>query len=326
MRKRLVFIVGPTASGKTDLAVKIGQTVNSQLINADSRQVYKRLDIISGKDITPNSQFFDLSEKFSFKTYSIGYYLLQEIPLYLLDVVEPTYEFSVHDYVKLAPTVIEYVEKQNSVPIIVGGSGFYIKALLDGIETVDIPQNKELRESLDKLSVEELQELLKQENREKLDKMNNSDRNNKRRLVRAIEISKHVGVQPLEGVEPLIHYEKLVIGLAGDREFIKSRIDARVEKRVEQGALKEAEGLFKNYESLSDQVKTGSGYQGLFEYLNGNCSLEQAIQNWKYAEYSIAKKQMTWFKKDDRIQWINIQEDDFDNQTISLIKNFLKQK
>ncbi len=331
---KLVCIVGPTAVGKTALALKSAHKFSGSLINADSRQVYKKLDIISGKDIPQNTKFqrFKGSEFQSlYSKYSFGYYNIQNIPLYLIDVVEPTYEFSVSDFVTIAPPVIDYISQQSKLPVLVGGTGFYIKALLDGIDTVLIPPNEELRVRLERKSVEELQNVLAQLNPIKLEKMNDSDKQNPRRLIRAIEILTHkkgstwILNQKIASIQvrPLSYHEILMIGLTASRETIQSRIDLRVSSRLEHGALKEAETLFKQFDSLSNNVKTSSGYQQLFEYLTGETGLDEAIEKWKKAEYLIAKKQMTWFKKDQRVEWFDIEQKGFESVILDRISHFL---
>lgn len=332
--KKLICIVGPTATGKTALALQAAQKFSGSLINVDSRQVFKKLDIISGKDIPSGSQFHP-TDLLPNSPYSIGYYDIQNIPLYSTDVVEPTYEFSVNDFIKVVPAILNLLETQEKLPILVGGTGFYVKSLLDGVDTVSVPPDEELRRELENKSVEELQNQLKDSDIDRFEQMNNSDKNNSRRLIRAIEILRHGEVEPeyhhqkiaSREVQPLsTKYEIWMIGLTASRETLQSRIDQRVQSRLEQGALKEAESLFKNYDSLSNNVKTSSGYQQLFEYLKGDISLGEAIEKWKKAEYLIAKKQMTWFKKDERVVWFDIEQKGYETKIFNQISNFLASK
>jgi tRNA dimethylallyltransferase len=188
--KKLLYIVGPTASGKTALAMSLSQTISSVMISADSVQVYKRLDIISGKDIPSHTQFV-LDEDFKniSSQFSVGYFLINATPLYLLDVVEPSYSFSVSDYQKIALPLIEKTLQQKKMPTITGGSGFYVRALLDPIETIHIPQNISLRNTLENEKLEFLQKRLNNLDKERYASMNDSDNKNKRRLIRSIEIA-----------------------------------------------------------------------------------------------------------------------------------------
>lgn len=333
MKKKALFIVGPTASGKTDLAFLLASHIQGNLINTDSVQVYKGLNIISGKDII--GKFHPTSWRIKFplrlrsgraiskSEFDIGFYTINQIPIYLLDIFSPSYEFNIHDYVSIAVPTIEMISSNGPVPIIVGGSGFYVKALLDGIDTMNIPQNVELRQQLDLMSVEELQGILSKENVERLEKMNNSDINNKRRLIRAIEVGRF-GDVPKEEIG-LVDFDVKIIGLFSDRDTIKKRIDTRIQKRIQQGALDEAKKLFTNYKSLSNQVKNANGYRELFQHLLGNMTLEEAIEKWRRAEYLTAKKQMTWFQKDKRIEWFDILDEDFRIKARDVIQEWLKE-
>jgi tRNA dimethylallyltransferase len=306
--KKLLYIVGPTASGKTALAMNLSQTISSTIISADSVQVYKGLDIISGKDIPSHTQFvLDKDFKDISSEFNIGYFLINSTPLYLLDIVESSYSFSISDYQKIALPVIESALRQKRLPIVAGGSGFYIRTLLDPIETIDVPQNASLRDELEREDVEILQKKLQTLNTEKYTTMNESDKYNKRRLIRSIEVARykesHTDISPIEN--SLENYEWLIIGLSVEREILKNMIDMRVGERIEQGAFEEAEHLFKNYHYLSNQVKTANGYKQLFDYFSGKVTKDEAMLLWKRSEYYNAKKQMTWFSKRNDIIWFD---------------------
>ena len=291
--KKVLLVVGPTAIGKTSLAKRLSSKFNGAMLNADSRQVYKDLNVISGKDIPSETP------------YKRGFYILNGIKLYLFDLVKPSEDFSVNKYLDFAVPLIEEISKQNILPVVTGGTGFYIKALIDGVETVNIPPNLELRKNLEKASLKELQEELENRDPKKFKKLNNSDVSNKRRLIRAIEISElknkgHINLKKLEG------YDFKIIGLKAEPELIKKRIDKRINERLENGALEEAKSLFNDYDKLSEQVKTSIGYRELFEFLKKTLILGEAIEKWRISEYQLVKKQMTWFKKDKRIDWFDI--------------------
>lgn len=317
MHKALV-IVGPTASGKTSLAFTLGKKFAGVLISADSRHVYKGLDIISGKDLPKDAKQ---------NIFSIGHYTFENgTPICLLDIVPPTYSFTVKDFIHIALPITNFISKMDKLPVIVGGTGFYVKALLDGIDTINIPADEVLRERLQSFTVSELQSLLSQEDRKKYEKMNESDRKNKRRLIRAIEITrytlKNVNISISAKDTNLDAYDFLIVGLTAPREEIRTRIDARVAARIDQGAFEEAEALFKDYENLSEQVKTSNGYKQIFEYFAGKAGREKAIENWKYSEYLNAKKQMTWFKKDQRIHWFDVSEAGFEKKIHEFVSNW----
>lgn len=292
--KKALFIVGPTAVGKTHLAFKISKTVPSILISADSIQVYQGADIISGKD--------------------------KSVFTYLIDILSPKQSFSVKDFVENVRPIVRYAQKQDKIPIIVGGTGFYIDALFGKIDTISISPDKALRAKLDKLNVPELQKELKKFSPERFHKMNNSDVNNKRRLIRAIEVTQVQG--PTLGTKPLFKKsEVLFIGLKTSMANLKKRIIARVEERVRLGALEEAKNLFEYYKELSPQLKTASGYKELFDYLLGQISFDEAKERWVLSDYQYAKRQMTWFKRNRNIEWFNIDQKDFEAKILRLIKS-----
>lgn len=332
--KKALFIVGPTASGKTQLGIEIAQKFNGAIASADSVQVYKGLDIVSGKDITGKFQISPIRQaqgkNFKFqidnKNFSFGYYLVSGVKVYLLDLVSPEYSFNVFDYISVAKPTIETLAGQNILPIVVGGTGFYIKALIDGIGTLQIPPDKKLRRLLESKTIEELIPLLKKSDLKKYESMNDSDRKNKRRLIRAVEISQFsFSNYESSDIGKLEDFEVLMIGLHAERETIKRRIDERVEKRIENGAFEEVERVFKNYAKLSSSVKNANGYKQLFEYFMGKVTKDEAVENWRKAEYINAKKQMTWFRKDKRIRWFDITEERFEGKIQDLITKWLKQ-
>lgn len=297
MKNKVVFIVGPTGVGKTALAVKLAQKYNGALVSADSVQVYRGADIISGKDHPKDTS------------------------IYLLDVVEPPSSFSVSNFQELGTSAIEKIQKQNKLPIVVGGTGLYVKSLIGGIETNKIQPDLKLRKQLEGLEVFELQKRLKELNKEKFASMNASDVNNKRRLIRAIEISSSQLLTTTYKLQT--RFDSLAIGLYCDREVLKKRIDERVDERLKKGALKEAEGLFHSYKNLSKQVKDANGYKQLFQYLQKKITLDEAIYRWKISEYRHAKNQMTWFRKYGNVEWYDIEKANFKKQIEKRVEQFL---
>ncbi|HRN96014.1 MAG TPA: tRNA dimethylallyltransferase, partial [Candidatus Levybacteria bacterium] len=281
------------------------------------------LDIIAGKDLPSESQFF-IDEKFSDKTWNIGYYQIQDTRLYGLDIVPPSVEFSVHDYDKFVRTLLPTVSEQ-TLPVFVGGSNFYISALLTSIETATIPPNPTLRKELTGNTVAQLRNILHDIDRERLLSMNDSDGNNPRRLTRAIEVAKWKKNNTIQVKEAVLDgYEVLHIGLTAPLEYLRTKIDARVDTRIAQGAVAEAEELFKQFDSLSGNVKTANGYKQLFEYLDNKISYEDAIQQWKFSEYHNAKKQLTWIHGDSKIKKYSILDDHFPDTVLHDILMFLE--
>lgn len=307
--QKVVFIVGPTAVGKTAVATKLAQNYNGSLISADSVQAYRGLDIVSGKDIP----------QYILNGNNTGFYTCWGIDIFLLDVIETSSPFSVSAFQNIASKAIEKISRNNKVPIVVGGTGFYIKSLMDGIATSAIKPDLKLRKKFEKLSVSQFQDMIP---KEMLKQMNDSDINNKRRLIRKIEICS--SLVPTSVSRPQTNFESLVIGLTCDREILKQRIDKRVEERLNNGALREAKRLFLDYKNLSQQVKDANGYKQLFQYLQNKLSWDEAVCRWKISEYRHAKNQMTWFRKYGNVEWFDISKKGFEKDIENSLKNFLR--
>lgn len=303
--KKIVCIVGPTAVGKTAIAFELANLLNGTLVSADSVQVFRGLDIISGKDLPEGY------------TYNAGYYSHNGSPsICLLDVVECTSLFSVSDYLNVSSVFINQILTEGKLPIVVGGTGLYIKSLIDGLD-VEVEPDIELRAQLEKLTLEELSSLLPEE---RLRSFNNSDIKNKRRLIRAIEILKS---NKVEANKYNLQFESLVIGLNCPREILKERIDIRVDLRINDGAIEEATRLFQRYEDLAPQIKDANGYKQLFQYLSGEVDLSEAIYRWKISEYRHAKNQMTWFEKYGNVEWFSVLDSNFKNKVQKRVHKFL---
>lgn len=320
-RTKIICVVGPTASGKTDLAFRLAQDSFRELVNADSKQVYKGIDILPGKDVPTSS--FTVSSLSDNTPYTIGYYMSDSTRLWLLDVVSPYEEFSVYDFVNVARPVIEDITKRNHTPIVVGGSGFYIKALLDGVETLSIPQNTSLRAQLEEIPLTDIQNRLKKIDSDKFNRMNHSDSNNKRRLIRAIEIAEHV--KEFGHQDSKHHgYNARIIGLKVEREELKKRIDSRIQKRISQGVIDEIRVLFDKNEALSGTCMGMNGIEPLFAYFEGEISKDDAILQWKQSEYLNAKKQHTWFGNDSRIEWYDTSDPEYELKVLASINSWLE--
>ena len=275
----IVVIVGPTAVGKSEIAVKLAKKYDGEIVSADSRQVYKGLDIGTGK-ITKKE--------------------MAGMPHHMLDIENPQKQFSVVKYVRLSEKIIESIYKRGNLPIVCGGTGFYVNALVDGIILPDVPPNKKLREKMEKMSVEKLFNILN-----KLDKKRagNIDRNNKRRIIRAIEIAKTLGKVPSIKNSPQ-KYNPVFIGINMSKEKLKENIKIRLEKRIKQGMIEEANKLHDKGLSWKRMYELGLEYRYLSLYLQNKITKEEMIRKLETEIWHYAKRQITWFKKDKRIKWI----------------------
>lgn len=274
---KLLVICGPTATGKTSLALSLAGLFAGQILSADSRQVYKYMDIGTGKDRPEGINIW-------------GY-----------DLAEPSEEFSVSQYATLAREKIQSVWNESKLPILVGGTGLYIKAVVDGIETANIPPDEKLREELIQKSAEELFAMLSSVDAKKATSLNDSDKKNPRRLIRAIEIAKATPYPQ----EPKLDADVLFIGLKLNQQEQEKRIKERVEARLTQGFEEEIKRLQGLGIGWHHQSMSSLGYRQWQGVLSGKMPREQGIAEWITEEKKYAKRQMTWFKKDWRILWFD---------------------
>ncbi len=281
---KLIVVLGQTSTGKSDFAVSLAKSLNKtgtkcEIISADSRQVYKSLDLLSGK-ITKKE--------------------MSGIPHHLLDVVSAKKVFSVADFQKKTARIITEISKRGNLPILVGGTGFYIDAVISGQVLPQVPPNPTLRVKLEKLSLETLLATLR-----KLDptRTETIDQKNKVRLVRAIEIATALGSVPKLS-EKESPYDLLMIGLTVPETELKKRIHIRLLKRIKQGMLKEAEALHKSGISWKRMHDLGLEARYSALYLQKKLSKEEMVSELEKAIWQYAKRQMTWFKRDSTILWI----------------------
>jgi len=279
-KRKIIVILGPTASGKSALAVKMAKKINGEIISADSRQVYKGLDIGAGK-ITKKE--------------------MGGIPHYCLDIVSPKKIFTVVDFKKCADKAIEEIFAKNKTPIIVGGTGLYIQAIVDNIVLPEVKPNWKLRKELEKKTTEEMFKMLK-----KLDpeRAKNIDAKNPRRLIRAIEIAKALGKIPNLAVKPP-SWEFLQIGLKLPDEILKKNIEKRIKKMLKGGLVAEMKKLRKSGLSWKRIYELGFEYKYPALFLRREISKDEMLSKMLIENRQYAKRQMTWFKRDKRIKWIN---------------------
>ena len=300
--KKLIVVLGPTASGKSDLAVNLAKKFGGGVVSADSRQVYRGMNIGTGK-ITKKE--------------------MQGVPHYLLDVTSPKRRFAVVQYRNLALKAINKILRKGKVPILCGGTGFYIQAVIDGIILPKIKPDWLLRSILNKLSTEELFKKLR-----KLDprRAKTIDKKNKRRLIRALEIVLKTGKPvPLPHLRPWGFggqaYPVLMIGIKKEKNELDKLIEKRFFKWLEQGFLKEVQKLKRDDLSTKRIEEFGINYRTAIQYLEGKINDEEFIKNSLKELKDYARRQMTWFKRDSRINWVKNQK-----EAEKLTKKFLQTK
>ena len=301
---KLLIICGPTATGKTELALSLAKKFHGELVSADSRQIYIGMNIGTGKDLPVSAKFKVQSAKFKLKEeyYQYGRYDVEGVPLWLLDVARPDQEFSVAHYHTLATHVIQDIFSRGKLPIVVGGTGLYIKSLLEHIPTMSVPQDLKLRETLSTKTTTQLQHILQEKDRSKFESMNNSDRHNPRRLVRAIEVADQGLPLQIRRGSPY-EFNTLEIGLSVSPEQQVKRIKDRVHKRVGQGIIEEVKTLLKNGYSWDLPSMQTLGYKEWQFHIEGKKTQADTLEEWIQNELHYAKRQMTWFKKQSNITW-----------------------
>ncbi len=282
----LITVTGPTASGKTTFAAHLALLLQSEIISADSRQVYKKMDIGTGKDL----------EEYSIKGH--------QIPYHLINIREPGYKYNVyefqHDFIK----PFEEIRSQNKIPVLVGGTGMYIEAVTKGYKLINVPVDDSLRAELEKKELEELVEQLKIL---KPELHNSTDIKHKKRTIRSIEIATYYqNHAEIDTKFPEIH--QLIFGVKHDRGSRRKRISERLKTRLSSGMIEEVEKLLKTV-NAEDLIFYGLEYKFITLYLTGELTRAQMQQKLEIAIHQFAKRQMTWFRKMERegtkIYWLD---------------------
>lgn len=304
---QIVIICGPTATGKTALALELANVWNGEVVNADSRQVYKQMNIITGKDLPQGMLPQNIQISFEKSTNQTNHilvprYLIESIPVWLYDVVSPDQTFSVAQYIELARIVIDDILKRGKLPIIVGGTGLYLQAIAQGIASASIARNTILRQEIEEFSVPELQKRLRELNPVVFARMNHSDQHNPRRLIRKIEI---VSSPSIESSPP--PYTPLWVGLTAEKSELEQRIATRVTSRLSIGAIQEITSLREAGYPWDCQAMQAIGYREWQSYFDDPSpeAFQAAVSAWTLHEFQYAKRQITWFKKNHDIQWFS---------------------
>ena len=310
---RLLVILGPTSTGKTDLALQFAYKFAGELVSVDSRQVYTGLDIGTGK--LPDQLKIENSKLKIEK--GNGWWQVNGRKIWMYDVVSPIKQYTVYDYINDASKVIKEIFKRKKLPIIVGGTGFYLKALLEGLPNLAIPIDKKLRKELNNLTIKQLQQKLQQASPDKWNNLNESDRQNPRRLIRAIEIVTNSKLPPASLREALRagksqKYNVLKIGLTAPREILYQKSDKRVISRIDEGMVEEAENLYRIGLPLKRMKQLGLEYGVLAEFLEGNIKTKEDLINIMQGKiHGYTRRQLTWFKNEKNINWFDIADKNF---------------
>ncbi len=312
--KKVLVILGPTTTGKTDLGLSLAKKFDGELISADSRQVYKGLDIGTGK--YPNGQrTMDNGQLKKGK----GFWEIEGVKIWMYDVADPSKQYNVARFAKDAGKIIDDIYKRGKRPILVGGTGLYIKAIVDGLPNLGLQVNLSLRKKIENLSKEDLQIKLQKASPDRWERMNYSDRQNPRRLVRAIELE----TSPRRSQSHLrggLSYETLKIGLIAKREVLYKKSDERVLSRIEQGMVEETKRLHNAGLTFARMKQLGLEYGVLADYLSKEIKNEdELIKVLQGKIHGYVRRQLTYFKKEKNVNWFDITKEDFEEKMEKLI-------
>jgi tRNA dimethylallyltransferase len=286
MKYDLITILGPTASGKTPLAASLADRLGAEIISGDSRQVYRRMDLGTGKDLVD---------------YTVEG---RQVPYHLIDIVEPGYKYNVFEYQRDFLKAYEEITAKNKLPILCGGTGMYIESVLKGYRLLPVPENPELRASLEGKTLEELTSILA--GYKKLH--NSTDVDTAKRAIRAIEIEEYYKQQPPEYRE-FPSLKSLIIGVDIDRELRREKITRRLKQRLDEGMVEEVRGLLAEGIDPENLIYYGLEYKFLTQYAIGELTFEEMFHQLETAIHQFAKRQMTWFRGMERrgftIHWLD---------------------
>jgi len=286
MQYNLLVVLGATATGKTSLAVNLAKEFSGEIISADSRQIYRGMDLATGKDIEE--------------------YVIDgtPIPYHLIDIVDAGYKYNVFEFQRDFVSAFEDITQRKKLPVVCGGTGMYLEAVLKGYKLIAVPNDEVFREEMKGKTIEELEVIL----RSYKELHNNSDIETKKRAIRAIEIERYYASNPqIDMSYPQMN--PLLVGIKFDRESRRDRISFRLKQRLKEGMIEEVQSLLKSGVSADDLIYYGLEYKFLTQYAIGQISYDEMFSGLEVAIHQFAKRQMTWFRKMERsgsdIKWLD---------------------
>ncbi|MCT4615727.1 MAG: tRNA (adenosine(37)-N6)-dimethylallyltransferase MiaA [Marinifilaceae bacterium] len=286
IQNKMVVVLGATATGKTGLATSIAEKYKGEIISADSRQLYKGMDLGTGKDIDE---------------YTIDG---KEIPYHLIDIVNAGYKYNVYEFQRDFLKAYETINKNNNLPVVCGGTGMYLEAVLNKYQLITVPKNEKLRTLLEQKDLDELKEILLKYK----ELHNNSDTETKKRAIRAIEIEDYISKNPQEKID-YPDFNTLLVGIMFSRERRRERISQRLDQRFKDGMIDEVKQLIESGVNPEDLIYYGLEYKFITNYVIGNISYKEMYEGLEIAIHQFAKRQMTWFRRMERngakIHWID---------------------
>lgn len=307
MKNKLLVILGSTSTGKTDLGLELAKKFNGELVSADSRQVYKYLDIGTGK--MPSGGTSIKGQVLRGKEF----WIIDGVRIWMYDVVDPGTRSNLYKYILKTEEVIRKIIQEGKLPVLVGGTGLYIRSLLEGVSDFGINENKNLRNALEGLDIEDIRRRINKTDPEVLRRMNNSELNNKRRLIRLLEklTGSSDGSKSFSGLKQ--DFDILKIGLKAERIVLRKKIRNRVISRIAQGMVEESKDLLeRGILTYPRMAELGLEYKYIARYLKAEIkSREELVEILGLKIGQFARRQETWFKKEKDVLWFDIEDNDF---------------
>jgi len=321
LKPKIIAIVGPTASGKTALSIALAKKFNGEIISADSRQIYREMDIGTAK---PPIETRDKGQGTS-KNGSLSHVpclTSQGVPHYLIDIKNPDEDYTVAEYKRDAETAITDILQRKKLPILIGGTGLYVKTLLENLDIPRVKTNSELRQRIENdIKKNGLDAAFKELVGRDPEAAYIVDPKNPRRIVRALEVAILTG-EPFTAQRKILEpkFDALILGINPPPDVLRERINLRIDIMMQDGLVTEVENLIKKY-GADCQAFDAIGYREIIDYLKGKISLQKSAEDMKMNTWHYAKRQMTWFKRDKEIHWIKNKE-----EAEKMVDNFLNKK